>query len=186
MLRRSLFLCSGGSAASSLFSNTAVFLNRTQRKGPGMNPYQSDGNVAESFEKIVNDIGNSMPFKVTESMYDKPDNQRQQPDHPEAYATPTSGQEAINANLSGREVRSQRTPGDKFTFDKVYDPALAKKSTCSADHYYPPPPSKAEVMKRQKLRQVWMVMAVLLIGILFLMIKFLRPLKESTTMAGRN
>jgi hypothetical protein len=184
MLRRNFLFLSAASSAS-LFAPTAARLNRTQRKGAGANPYQSDGAVSDSFEKIVDDIGNAMPFKMKEEYYDKPENTRKTPDHPEAYATPTSGQEAANASLSGKDPSSSRVPRERFMFDKTYDPDLLKKSTCSPEHYYPPPPTKKEVERRRKVRQTWIVTLVALLGMLFLMDQILRPLKQATVMIGR-
>lgn len=169
-----------------LFKSTSVLLQgRMQRKTVSIDPNSSDGNVGNSFEKIVDDIGNSMPFKVTQDMYDKPFLHQDYQEHPEAYHSPTSGVEAANKQLSGQDHATDRTPRERFAFEKAYDPAILKTSTASPEHYYPPPPTRAEIQRRMKVRQAWVVAVVMLAAVLFLMDRILPQIKAVTPQVGR-
>jgi hypothetical protein len=166
-------------------ASTSSLLSRMQRKSISIDPHNSDGNVGNSFEKIVDDIGNAMPFKVTQDMYDKPFTHNDYQEHPEAYHSATSGIDAANAQLSGKEHESPRTPRERYYFDKVYDPAVLRTSTCSPDHYYPPPPTREEIQRRMKVRQMWIVGVVGLVAILFVLDIILPKIKAATPQAGR-
>ncbi len=172
-------------ACSGALSPTALLRSRMTRKHVSMDPNSSDANVGNSFERMVEDVGSSMPFKPTQDMRERPFMHSNYDENPEMHHSPTSGIDAANAQLQGKEATSARVPKERYTFDKVYDPELVRKSTCSPEHYYPPPPSKAEIKRRMQVRQVWVSVVVSVAAMLFTLDRILPQLKAVSPMVGR-
>ena len=188
MLRRTapMMALRGGRGGCAFGAPTATLLNRMTKKTMSIDPHSSDGNVGNSFEKIVDDIGTSMPFKVSDDLYDRPGLTREATEHPEAYHSPTSGIDAANAQLLGKEQDTSRMPRDRYCFEKAYDPEVLRKSTASAEHYYPAPPTKEEIQRRRKMRQTWMVAMGTLFGLLVVLDFTLPKIRNATNMVGRH
>jgi len=161
----------------------AVVRSRVQRKSVPVNPNVTDGNFGKSFEKLTRDIEERMPFRPTDAMYDRPVSLAQQASEEAAakdqyaaenYASAGDSDAAAHAGAPAGGAKKYKGVGridamefadrNRAPFEKVYNPESLRISSAPKEYHYPVPPTKAQLAKSRRQRQM-----ILVTGVLFLL-----------------
>ena len=138
-------------------------LFKTRDRQSANSPFETQGNMSMSFEKILEQAQKKMPFPITDNMYDRPGVQQYTTNPADADKMPNKGKMGAPKENGGggqsifREMDDMVDPTklkkSQLPWERVYNAEEVKMSKLDAAYYYEEGPSK-EALKASYQRRV--------------------------------
>jgi hypothetical protein len=111
-----------------------------------------DGSIGVNYEQLGAQMERTMPFKISENMYDRPS---QSIASNPAYADKVKSTPSENRTGSGEAIKADYqnmvdpTQKSQYAWERIYNAEAVQMSQLSPDYYYPPTPSKEALQRRR-------------------------------------
>ena len=159
-----------------------------QRPGGGndRSPFETQGQMGDSFEKLLENIEKNNPFPVTQNMYDRVGVQQFSTNPADADKMPNKGKvgtPSSNRTSMGSGIKHELNDRVDFSnvtksqlpWERAFNPKQVELSQLSDEYYYPAELTAAEKHKRNQLRTAVVIAGAAAVFVVYLVLITTNP-----------